>query len=244
MTASENETANEDLPDRDDRDDMGDNFEDFFVAMCLSFGLVLGAVYCVSFALSSSGALKDWLTDILPNESFASHAIRGHTSMKRAAHFKLTKLLIRAYVLHDPNASKYFKKKKDSVAYVAKDDAAMKNFVLYGDQNEFSGGILWTFKRLLTRGLFDEEGVWISSRLVFIQCGQIILSFVFIAVLNLQTPLLEEAVEEAKNELPGGLPSWVYEMVPDPWMVRTSLYPAVVCGGFVCFGLVIIYIPR
>ena len=224
--------------------DLSREFEDFFMVMCLTVGLFLGAVYFVSFLLSSFGALKDRFRAILPNDSFVSHAIRGHTSMKRAAHFKLTKLLIRSYMLHDPNASKYFKKKKDSVASISKDDPAMKNFVLYGDQNEFSGGVLWTFKRLLSRNIFDEEGVWVSSRLVFIQCGQISLSIVFVGVLIKQTPVFEAYVQEAKDALPDGLPSWVYDMVPDPWMIRTSLYPALICAGFVCVGLVILYIPR
>lgn len=252
LPAAENETGTLDgasslsvnTGGNDTRYDLGRDFADLFIVMCLTVGLFLGAVYFVSFLLSSFGALKDRVLAIFPNDSFVSHAIRGHTSMKRAAHFKLTKLLIRAYMLHDPNASKYFKTKKDSVASISKDDPAMKNFVLYGDQNEFSGGVMWTFKRLLSRNIFDEEGVWVSSRLVFIQCGQISLSIVFVGALFKQTPVFEDYVQEAKDALPDGLPSWVYDMVPDPWMIRTSLYPALICAGFVCVGLVILYIPR
>ena len=213
--------------------------------ICLCFGLTLGAMYIVAFGLFSSDTLRTRVKSILPNEMFASHAARGHTSMKRAANFKLTKMLINAFVLHDPNASKYFKKKKDSVdSSMSKDDTAMKNFVLYGDQNELSGGILWTWRRLLSRRLFDEEGVWISSRLIIIQFGQVIIAVIFVAVLQAQTPVFAEQVQTARDDLPNGLPGWVYEMVPEPWMIRTSLYPAVACAGAVCCGLILLYIPR
>ena len=51
-------------------------------------------------------------------------------------------------------------------------------------------------------------------------------------------------MELAKEELPEGLPGWVYDMVPDPWMVRVSLYPACAVAGLVCVALIVLYIPR
>ena len=236
--------VNATVPDPNDLDQLAGNYTQFLRIICLCTGLILAAIYLLFTVLYSSEALRDWLGALLPNELVRSHSVRGYTSMKRAANYKLTKLLINAYVLHNPNASKYFNEKNESVDTTSKDDIAMKNFVLYGDQREPSGGVFWTWKRLLTRSLFEEDGVWISSRLVVIQCAQLIASALVVGIMVFVVPAYEDDVRKARNELPKDLPSWVYRTVPEPWMVPTSLYPAAACAGAVCAGLIVLYIPR
>ena len=52
----------------------------------------------------------------------------------------------------------------------------MLNFVLRGERREdYCGGLVWTWRRLLSGALFDEEGIWIASRLIIIQGVQLIL---------------------------------------------------------------------
>lgn len=236
--------TNATIPDPNDLDQFGGNYTDFLRIICLCTGLILAAFYLIFTILYSSEALRGWLGTVVPNELFASHSVRGYTSMKRAANYKLTKLLINAYILHNPSASKYFKDKNESVDTTSKDDIAMKNFVLYGDQRELAGGILWTWKRLLTRSLFDEEGVWISSRLVVIQFAQLVASALVVGVMVFVVPAYEDDLRKARDELPDNLPSWVYSFVPEPWMLATCLYPAAACAGAVKAGLIVLYIPR
>ena len=214
-------------------------------AICLSFGLMIAALYLVYAAILYFGSLRTRMKDIIPSELFASHAVRGYTSMKRAANFKLTKLLLQGHALHSTEAWKYFlKEKQDTVDMGHGDDVVMKNFVLYGNQQEKAGGILWTWKRILTRTIFEEEGIWISTRLVIIQTGQIIVSAIFIGVLIARTPVLADNAQRARDKLPPNVPQWVYDIVPKSWMLKVSMYPAVACAGLVCVVLVTLYIPR
>ena len=48
----------------------------------------------------------------------------------------------------------------------------MINFVIRGETFEDCGGLIWTWKQLASRELFEEEGVWIMSLLLVIQTIQ------------------------------------------------------------------------
>jgi hypothetical protein len=41
-------------------------------------------------------------------------------------------------------------------------DNTMLNFVLHGERREAVASVLWTWKMLLTRRLFNSEGVWVA----------------------------------------------------------------------------------
>jgi hypothetical protein len=43
---------------------------------------------------------------------------------------------------------------------------ALLNFQIREDKTERCGGILWGWKRVLNNSIFDEEGIWLHSRLV------------------------------------------------------------------------------
>jgi hypothetical protein len=97
---------------------------------------------------------------------------------------------------------------------------------------------------LLSGALFDEEGIWIASRLIIIQTVQ----FCLIGFLLYSGVLLvEEATEraaQAQEALLPGYADWVYDIVPTPKQVQTALYPALGAGIFVMITLFLVYIPR
>lgn len=225
--------------------DLYENFQQAGKVICLSFGLFLAFLFVAYAAFCASESLTQQIQAVVPSELFASHAVRGYTSMKRAANFKLTKLLINAHILHSDDASKFFKKEEEMAEKAKKQqDTAMKNFVLYGRQNENAGGFLWTWRRLLSRSLFEEEGLWIHSRLYVIQFGQIVFSGLFVGILIAQIPFFARDAQRAHDTLPDGVPQWVVDFVPKSWMVRASMYPAVTSAAAVCIALILFYIPR
>jgi len=206
-------------------DDLYENFADTMRKIVMSFGLFLAFLYVILAAKYTFKSLRNKLEVILPSELFASHAVRGYTSMKRAANIKVTKILTNAYILHADDAAAYFRKGVESAESSAKKhrDVAMRNFVLYSGQTENVGGMLWTLKGLLTRSLFEEEGIWINSRLVTIQVGQLIASVCFIAVLFAQVPIWAEDSQRTREDLPDGVPQWVTDMIPKSWMIKVSI---------------------
>ena len=95
---------------------------------------------------------------------FATSNVRGSCRTKKAATRKINALLENAYELHPKGIS--------GQEGPATTELTMVNFVLKGERFEDCAGVFWTYKRLLSGALFDEEGVWIASRLIIIQSVQ------------------------------------------------------------------------
>jgi hypothetical protein len=167
---------------------------------------------------------------------FATSHVRGTARSKKAATRKINDVLENADKLHRKSTSKHNGS--------ATNEETMINFVLRGESFEECGGLTWTWTRLLSGALFDEEGIWIASRLIIIQTVQLCLIgfFTFLGLL-----LVEEATErasQAQEDLLPGYPDWVYDIVPTPKQVQTALYPALGVGIFVMITLFLAYIPR
>ena len=50
------------------------------------------------------------------------------------------------------------------------------NFVLFGEREVASGGLIWTWRKMFDRSLFHTEGIWLHSRLFVGQAAQFIIS--------------------------------------------------------------------
>jgi hypothetical protein len=123
-------------------------------------------------------------------------------------------------------------------------EETMINFVIGGESFEDCGGLAWTWMRLLSGALFEEDGIWIASRLIIIQTVQL---FLFAFVTYTGVLLVNEATkraEQAQAILQPGYPQWVYEIVPTPNQVKIALYPALGIVMFVMITLFLVYIPR
>lgn len=120
----------------------------------------------------------------------------------------------------------------------------MINFVIRGETFEECGGTYWTWSQLLSGDLFEEEGVWIMSRLLVIQTTQLL--FIGFKTYAL-TLFIEHAINRCEkwqaNLLPD-LPQWVYDFVPTPRQARLALWPAFSVAVFIMVTIFSLYLPR
>lgn len=94
-----------------------------------------------------------------------------------------------------------------------KADPTMLNYVLHGQATVDAGTIFWTWRRLLTRELFDTEGIWIPTRLVTMQ-GTLFCFFIVLSlILSVITNWLSDQAAEAQETINPDLPDWVLRYV-------------------------------
>ena len=60
--------------------------------------------------------------------------------------------------------------------------AQCSNFVLFGEREVASGGLIWTWRKMFDRSLFHTEGIWLHSRLIVGQAAQLITSVFLIGL--------------------------------------------------------------
>jgi len=87
----------------------------------------------------------------------------------------------------------------------------MLNYVLRGEQLENAGGIFWTWKHVLSRELFDTEGIWLPTRLIVFQGAQVGVGAVLVFIFFQVTYWAAEQAVEWQNNLDPDLPDWVKE---------------------------------
>ena len=185
----------------------------------------IGTLTCLvllwRFTLACIGDQRIRNNDFMRNYLSVS-AVRGVAREKKAATRKINAMLENSHALNP----------KGQIGHSgrAAKDETMMNFVLRGESFEEIGGLLWTWKRLFSRKLFDEDGVWIMSRLIIIQVVQffLILFYAYTGVV-----LVQEIAARAQNfqdELEPGYPDWFYTFVPTPQQAEAALYPAVGVG--------------
>jgi hypothetical protein len=199
------------------------------------FGMLVILLILIQLIIALIGQRRIRASEFLSNLFMASH-VRGTARTKKAATRKINALLQNAHSLHPKKASG-----QDSS--VIKEDV-MANFVLRGERFEDCGGMVWTWKRLISGALFDEEGIWIMSRLVIIQTAQLLFFAVSTFALLLVINEAAKRAGQANLELEPGYPQWVYDIVPTASQVRIALYPALAVSMLDMLTIFLIYIPR
>ena len=142
-------------------------------------------------------------------------------------------------------------KENNSLLDMKQSDAVFQNFTLRGERTVKAGSLLWTWQRILTGDLFEDEGIWLPSRLLIFQVGQVFFAvFISVALFALVEVTADEA-DKATREITFKMkytdtyyPDWVLDIVPEGKEVRWALLPAASISTFVCFMLCIIYLPR
>ena len=206
-----------------------------------AIGILLSCTLVVQFFLSLIGNRHIRASWFL-GKWFATSNVKGSWRIKKAATRKINAILEHAHKLH-PDIS--LKKHNGSASTVQ----TMLNYVLNGEELEDCGGFFWTWKQLLTGTLFDEEGVWIMSRLITIQAIQM-LFFIFFTFLIYR--FIQRVISEASQaqidltdlELKVDLPSWMRDVVVNPDHVKQALYPALVAMMLDMVLLMAVYLPR
>lgn len=122
------------------------------------------------------------------------------------------------------------------------------NYILLGKDVVSTGGIIWTWKLLFSNELFETEGIWIPTRLIIIQCAQliflIVMGFVYLSLVPYFADIAQKANEEIQtNQYADFIPDWVFTIVPTERDVKVALYPASVIAIIVMILLFVIYIP-
>ena len=95
---------------------------------------------------------------------------KGSGRSKRAATRKVNKLLQNASNMKPRRSAVEENITSDFTSDISEE--VMINFVTRGETFEECGGFIWTWKQLFSGSLFEEEGIWIMSRLLVIQTIQ------------------------------------------------------------------------
>lgn len=167
---------------------------------------------------------------------FPSSDARGEFHAKKAATRKVNNMLKNATKLHT----------SDNGRNLAPPRGSRDTSLQPGEQSgESVAGFLWTWKMILTRKLFNTEGVWISSRTVIVQYAMLfVIVMLIIGSLSFIDHLAEKA-DQATRELTeyADIPQWVYDITPNGSQVRSSLIPAFVISTSVAIMLFLLYLP-
>lgn len=142
---------------------------------------------------------------------FVPNDILRATNTKRSGTYKLNAVIDRAYSLH----TKAHKKTKARNV----DHETMLSFLLYGEKDAKSGGLLWSWKNYFY--LNKKEGVWLQSRLAIGQVGQILVALLFTLLWVNGTRAAAQSSEAKRDEIEqaGGLGAeWGLYFVPEAWM--------------------------
>lgn len=100
---------------------------------------------------------------------FTASGIKAEAANKTAAAYKMNALVDNARQIHSYSS-------KDIDHGETSFGAGLLNFSVRGEEFEEAGGFLWTWTRLFNKDLFQQEGVWISARLLAGNFAQLLIS--------------------------------------------------------------------
>jgi hypothetical protein len=241
-------------------------------ASVLYTGLVAGSALTLYYFFS---AIKILRADKKMSLTQSSDE-RGMAMAKRACSQKILSMINSAREMHrhvvqpDAAQSKELSKSK-KFDLKTNTDPVFQTYVLHGEGREPCGSLLWVVRSLLSKHLFEEEGIWLPARLWVFQCIQIVVLVIYIILSEVAIGKAVVNAEDATNELPEGLPSWIYgedmqslcgegelnttssqlsyfrsfsAMVPSSEDVRIACFPSAIISYIVMAVIILLYIPR
>lgn len=96
---------------------------------------------------------------------------------KMAAHVKVSQLVENALNLHDPSILEPPDSSSHDMTALGK---ALLNFSIHPEETEKVGGVWWAWKRVWDRSIFQDEGVWLHSRIVACTMAQLFICILLI----------------------------------------------------------------
>lgn len=215
-----------------------------YATVCLGLALALNYTFhfLVGLGKQYCGAAK-----IATLAAFSTTSnVRGTARLKKAATHKINLMLTNARKMHG-NAGDLSKKydgtKTGTLLYRNESDAVFQNYTLHGESREAFGSVVSVMMRLWTGELFDEEGIWLPSRLIVFQFVQIVVAILVVVFLVLVVDDAAKSADEATAKLEPDFPKWVIDFIPNGDEVRWALIPAATIAGSVPVVLILIYIP-
>lgn len=232
-------------------------------------GVVAGIVLTVYYTIAALSILRK-------NVSVGSANDRGTAVQKRAGTKKIQKMLDAATEMHteseNTDLDEFDLTDSKKLDLTKQSDPVFQTYVLHGEGREDCGSWAWVFTRLLRKDLFEEEGIWLPSRLWVFQCMQIVVYALFLLLIKFFIEEVMVLADEATAELPDDLPSWIYSkfgkqksgmmsleflcllksidvsfpagLVPTSEDVRIACVPSAVISLIVMAMIILLYIPR
>lgn len=188
----------------------------WFVYLTTILGSILTLSYFFEFCLGMSrkwgfAGLEKLIGAVFKNVGVTSHVL-GTARTKQAGTCKVNQMLCNARDMHDLVSLKETRLEKREAG-----ELVFQNFTLRGERYVPAGSLLWCWRSILTGELAKREGIWLPSRLLIFQVGQIIIgifsSFVGFFIID----ILAEDADEARAEIDGQwrqVPGWVVDLVP------------------------------
>ena len=184
----------------------------YYLYITLATGLALFLYFFFNFLITARYGSNSFV--VTPSN------LQGEARLKRAATKKLNKMITNAHSLHDGlEATKdcgvstralrsVEQATSGSVGSLSAADKTLLNFVLKGQTVEQVGGFQWTWKMIFSGALFDTEGIWLPTRLLVFQGGQVLGFGVVSMVIWIGSRGVADLAAEAQKTLPDDLPSW------------------------------------
>jgi hypothetical protein len=233
----------------------------FSVGLFIAFSCGVLLVVCMVLQIGASATYINWGDRFkFVNWWISTYDTQGSYNAKLAGTHKLNQMISNAHLLHfvsitgqtGGGGGNNSSKNKSSSSSSLKDihtNQVMLNYSLWGEAEEECGGFFWTWKGLLgSRDLFKKEGYWIHSRLFIGQCIQIVAGIFYGYYMIGATGQLADKVEGWRSMVENHhferpLPDWVFQFVPEPWMIYRSFYPAAGVAILIMICLVLVYLP-
>ena len=139
-----------------------DNFNIFLACAQFSVGSIL-MVFCLQNVLDRT--LPESFLDKHPTlkRVLASGSLYMEGNMKKAANFKINRMIMNAFNIHDTAAQESDSLGSGKESMYGK---ALLSYSKISDATEEVGGHRWTWNGLRTGRLFEEEGIWLSNRVM------------------------------------------------------------------------------
>jgi hypothetical protein len=173
-------------------------------------GLMLAGTYLVYFLASYSGN-RGWMEREGFERLFLTSHIRRTAAIKQAGTRKVNVILENAAKLHQKIERTEDQKYTSMPSSLRGEsgDHAFENFVLHGEKREPAGSLGWTWRIILSGRLFDTEGIWLPTRLLIFQGGQILFGAAAARIFISTVEITAQEADEAVNDLDEDLPQWV-----------------------------------
>lgn len=195
----------------------------------ITVSLVLGILTCL-FHLNHSISMlipSSWLASKPRLKAFFSPGIvRAEANIKHAAAHKLSNMTDNALTLAE-------NKDQDTVLETHFGQGLLA-FEKQGKVYVRSGGVLWTWRRFYNGSLFNEEGIWLSARLLASNCAQFLVTlFVLIAGIQATKRVSQNYdIEEARRVVGGYVDLLFNNSVSNSLAARMSANFAVMVAEF------------
>jgi hypothetical protein len=136
---------------------------------------------------------------------FTSGGVKAEARIKRAAAYKINRLIQNALQIHDSSSDNTSSNNKAKGSDDNKDEtsfgSALVNFSVRGcGELEDVGGFVWTWTKIFNGTLFSQDGVWLSGRVLAANFAQLAIS-AFILTFGISvTQTVVNEWENAVNE--------------------------------------------